>query len=137
MNTTRNHKPSAGKTSAGNAPPAIGGVGVAPAAAGTASVVSRDVCLEGELEGRDTLIVEGRVKGRIRTRGDVIVAAGGRVEAVIVARNITVQGRVNGNIEARESVEIQQEGVLIGDCRARTIQIREGARFEGRSDILK
>jgi cytoskeletal protein CcmA (bactofilin family) len=54
-----------------------------------------------------------------------------------MARNITIQGRVNGNIEAREAVEIQQQGTLIGDCRARSIQIREGARFEGRSEILK
>jgi cytoskeletal protein CcmA (bactofilin family) len=106
-------------------------------ASGISSVVSRDICLEGELVGQADLLIEGRVKGRLQTRGDVVVAAGGHVEAVIEARNITIQGRVDGNIEAREAVEIQQAGVLIGDCRARTIQIREGARFEGRSDIFK
>jgi len=100
------------------------------------SVVSRDICIEGELEGSENLVIEGRVKGRIQSQGDVIVRASGNVEAVIAARNITIQGRVNGNIEALEAVEIQQQGVLIGDCRARSIQIREGARFEGRSDIL-
>ena len=100
------------------------------------SVVGRDICIEGELEGSENLIIEGRLKGRIQSQGDVIVAASGNVEAVIVARNITIQGRVDGNIEAREAVEIQQQGILIGDCRARSIQIREGARFEGRSDIL-
>jgi len=102
----------------------------------TFSVVGRDICIEGELEGSENLIIEGRLKGRIQSQGDVIVAASGNVEAVIVARNITIQGRVDGNIEAREAVEIQQQGILIGDCRARSIQIREGARFEGRSDIL-
>ena len=101
------------------------------------SIISRGICIEGELDGDESLLIEGRVKGRIESRGDVIVAAGGHVEAVIVARNITIQGRVNGNVEARESVEIQQEGILIGDCCARSIQIREGARFEGRSDIQK
>jgi cytoskeletal protein CcmA (bactofilin family) len=106
-------------------------------AAGPQSVISRGICLEGELEGQESLIVEGRFKGRVETQGDVIVAAGSHIEAVISARNITILGRVDGNIEAREAVEIQQEGVLIGDCRARTIQIREGARFEGRSDIFK
>ena len=100
------------------------------------SVVSRDICIEGELEGSENLVIEGRVKGRIQSQGNVTVTASGNVEAAIVARNITIQGRVNGNIEAREAVEIQQQGILIGDCRARSIQIREGARFEGRSDIL-
>ena len=46
-----------------------------------------------------------------------------------MARNITIQGRVNGNIEAREAVEIQQQGTLIGDCRARSIQIRDRCPF--------
>lgn len=100
------------------------------------SVVSRDICIEGELEGSENLVIEGRVKGRIKSQGNVTITASGNVEAVIAARNITIQGRVNGNVEAMEAVEIQQEGILIGDCRARSIQIREGARFEGRSDIL-
>ena len=65
------------------------------------------------------------------------MAAGAHVEAVIMARNITIRGRVNGNIEAEEAVAIEPQGILIGDCRARSIQIHEGARFEGRSEILK
>ena len=101
------------------------------------SVISRDICIEGELEGSENLTIEGRVKGRIQSQGDIIISATGNVEAVVMARNITIKGRVNGNIEAREAVEIQQQGTLIGDCRARSIQIREGARFEGRSEILK
>ncbi|MCB2167012.1 MAG: polymer-forming cytoskeletal protein [Deltaproteobacteria bacterium] len=101
------------------------------------SVISRDICIEGELEGSENLTIEGRFKGRIQSQGDIIISATGNVEAVVLARNITIQGRVNGNIEAREAVEIQQQGTLIGDCRARSIQIREGARFEGRSEILK
>ena len=101
------------------------------------SVISRDICIEGELEGSENLTIEGRFKGRIQSQGDIIISATGNVEAVVMARNITIQGRVNGNIEAREAVEIQQQGILIGDCRARSIQIREGARFEGRSEILK
>ena len=105
--------------------------------AGPFSVISRDICIEGELEGSENLTIEGRVKGRIQSQGDIIISATGNVEAVVMARNITIQGRVNGNIEAREAVEIQQQGTLIGDCRARSIQIREGARFEGRSEILK
>ena len=101
------------------------------------SVISRDICIEGELEGSENLTIEGRFKGRIQSQGDIIISATGNVEAVVMARNITIQGRVNGNIEAREAVEIQPQGILIGDCRARSIQIREGARFEGRSEILK
>ena len=101
------------------------------------AVIGRDICIEGELEGRGNLVIEGRVKGRLQTAGDVCIAVSGNVEAVVIARNITIQGRVNANIEAREAVTIEPQGLLIGDCRARSIQIQEGARFEGRSEILK
>ncbi len=110
---------------------------IAPQGLVPSSVVSRGICIEGELEGQQNLTVEGRVKGRIHSKGDVVVATGGHVEATIVACNITIHGRVDGNIEAQEAVEIAPQGILIGDCRARSIQIHEGARFEGRSDILK
>lgn len=119
---------SPGLPSAGDRPPAAG--------TETGSVISRDICIEGDLEGQESLVVEGRLKGRLQTAGDVVVAAGGFVEATIVARNIVIHGRVNGNIEARESAAIEPQGILIGDCRARSIQIHEGARFEGRSEIL-
>ena len=111
--------------------------GLAVVMHGPFSVISRDICIEGELQGRENLVIEGRLKGRLQTAGDVAVAAGAHVEAVIMARNITIRGRVNGNIEAEEAVAIEPQGILIGDCRARSIQIHEGARFEGRSEILK
>jgi cytoskeletal protein CcmA (bactofilin family) len=126
VKTQSDRKPETGQVDSGNGVPADEPF----------SVISRDICIEGELEGSENLVIEGRVKGRIQSQGNVTITASGNVEAAIVARNITIQGRVNGNIEAREAVEIQQQGILIGDCRARSIQIREGARFEGRSDIL-
>ena len=111
---------------------APGNVGGEPRA-----VIGRDICIEGELEGHGNLVIEGRVKGRLQTEGDVCIAVSGNVEAGIVARNIMIQGRVNANVEARDAVTIEAQGILIGDCRARSIQIHEGARFEGRSEILK
>ena len=58
--------------------------------AGPFSVISRDICIEGELEGSENLTIEGRVKGRIQSQGDIIISATGNVEAVVMARNITI-----------------------------------------------
>ena len=56
------------------------------AAAAPHSIISRDICIEGELEGHESLIIEGRLKGRIHTRGDVVVAAGGKAISKVVSR---------------------------------------------------
>ena len=101
------------------------------------SLIGRGITIEGELLDGDDLRIEGTVKGTIRSAGEVVVAPHGRVEATISARNIVIQGHVRGDVEAEQTVNVQTEGVLIGNCRARAIQIHEGARFEGRSDIIR
>ncbi len=101
------------------------------------SLIGRGITIEGELTDGDDLRIEGTVKGTIRSTGEVHVTPHGRVEATISARRIVIQGQVRGDVEAEETVNVQTEGVLIGNCRARAIQIHEGARFEGRSDIIR
>jgi cytoskeletal protein CcmA (bactofilin family) len=59
------------------------------------------------------------------------------VEANIEANSIVIQGNVTGNITAHKQLEIQPTGRLIGDCTAQSIDIKEGAIFEGRSQMLK
>ena len=101
------------------------------------SLIGRGITVEGELTDGGDLRVEGTVKGTIRSTGEVHVTPHGRVEATIFARRIVIQGQVHGDVEAEETVNLQTEGVLVGNCRARAIQIHEGARFEGRSDIIR
>ncbi len=101
------------------------------------SLIGRGITVEGELVDGDDLVIEGTVKGTIRSTGEVLVTPHGRVEATISARRIVIQGFVQGDVQADETVNVQTEGVLIGNCRAKAIQIHEGARFEGRSDIIR
>ncbi|MDJ0854666.1 MAG: polymer-forming cytoskeletal protein [Desulfobacterales bacterium] len=101
------------------------------------SLIGRGITVEGELVDGDDLVIEGTVKGSIRSTGEVLVTPHGRVEATISAQRIVIQGYVRGDVRADETVNVQTEGVLIGNCRAKAIQIHEGARFEGRSDIIR
>lgn len=101
------------------------------------SLLSRNVNINGEIQGQENLHVDGRIKGAIKLDGDIIIGNSGNVEADIEAENIVIQGQVTGNITARQQLEIQPSGKLIGDCTARSIDIKEGAVFEGRSNMIK
>ncbi|MFO7708364.1 MAG: polymer-forming cytoskeletal protein [Desulfobacterales bacterium] len=100
------------------------------------SLVSREVVIEGEISGDENLHVDGRINGAIRLSGDLFVGAGGSVEAEIDARNIVVQGTVTGKVTARQQLEIQPTGRFNGECTAASIEIREGALFEGTSRMI-
>ena len=81
--------------------------------------------------------MEGRFKGSIKITGNIFVGQTGLVEADIEAENIIIQGKIHGNVLARRQLEIQSLGELIGDCSAQSIDIKEGAIFEGRSKMFR
>ena len=104
---------------------------------GTTSLLSKKINIEGDIQGDEDLRVEGHFKGTIKVVGDIFIGQSGVVEADVEADNIVVQGKITGNVLARQQLEIQSSGQLLGDCKAKSIDIREGALFEGRSSMLK
>lgn len=105
--------------------------------ADSTSLVSKNVRIEGEIEGPENLHVEGFLKGAVALSGDIFVGNTGIVEADLEAKNIVIQGEVTGNVTAHQQLEIHPSGKLIGDCTATSIDIKEGAVFEGRSMMMK
>jgi cytoskeletal protein CcmA (bactofilin family) len=103
------------------------------ASSGTTSLISRQVVVEGEISGEENLHVDGRINGSIRLTGDLFIGASGVVEAEVEARNVVVQGAVTGKVVARQQLEVQPSGRFSGECTAASIQIHEGAVFEGLS----
>lgn len=106
-------------------------------ASGSTSLLSKNINIVGEIQGNEDLHVEGRFKGSIKITGNIFVGQTGVVEADVEADNIIIQGKINGNVLARKQLEIQSLGELIGDCSARSIDIKEGAIFEGRSNMIR
>lgn len=106
-------------------------------AADSTSLLSKNVKIEGEIQGPENLHVEGYIKGSIKLSGDVFVGNTGIVEADVEAKNIVIQGEVTGNVLAHQQLEIHPTGKLIGNCSAASIDIKEGAIFEGRSNMIK
>jgi len=104
---------------------------------GKTSLLSKKIKIEGDIQGDEDLRVEGQFKGTIKVVGDFFIGQSGVVEADVEADNIVIQGQVTGNVLARQQLEIQSSGQLLGDCKAKSIDIREGAVFEGRSNMIR
>jgi cytoskeletal protein CcmA (bactofilin family) len=105
--------------------------------ADSTSLLSKNVRIEGEIQGPENLHVEGHIKGAVVLSGDIFIGNTGIVEADIEAKNIIIQGEVTGNVKAHRQLEIHPTGKLVGDCTAASIDIKEGAVFEGRSNMIR
>jgi cytoskeletal protein CcmA (bactofilin family) len=98
-------------------------------------VIGAKTTLKGEVIGEEDIVVEGRVEGTVRIARDLIVAAGGGVEASVNARCVTVSGQLTGDCNVQERMEITASGKVFGDIKAPKIVIAEGAVFRGNSDM--
>ena len=100
------------------------------------SLLSRNLKIEGDISGNENFRIDGTVKGSVNVSGDILVEETGKVEANISGNNIVVKGSVNGNISANHRIEIYATGIVLGDISARSVDIQEGAKFEGRSHMV-
>ena len=107
-------------------------------ASGEQATIGKGLFIKGEINGTESLYIDGKVEGSINLAGNrVTVGRNGQVTASITAREIVVLGKVRGNVTATDRVDIRAEGSLSGDVAAARISIEDGAFFKGGIDIRK
>ena len=94
--------------------------------------IGSSVAIEGELTGRQNLIIDGRVDGTICLPDHVLtVGPNGRIKADVVAKAVIVLGAVTGDIRAVEKVDLRESGSVDGNIVSPSVSIVEGAHFLG------
>jgi len=101
----------------------------------TATVLGPTVEIEGEIEGEEDLVIQGRIQGKIVSRKDLTVDSSGKVEASITTKNLAVSGMLVGNVTATDKVEVRKEGRMVGDIKAPRVVIADGAKFKGNIEM--
>src|SRR3954470_23839930 len=99
------------------------------------TVIGASILISGKLTGDEDLTVRGRVEGEVNLTKTLIVEPTGIVKANVAVKNAIVSGVVVGNIAATESVELTQEGRMVGDIHSPRVIIVDGASFRGQIDM--
>jgi len=100
------------------------------------TLIGNGTILEGTLTSRESICIEGTVRGKVLCEGSVIVGPKGRVDADIYAETVLVGGEVNGNIVSKSKLEITTNGKLRGDIKTGSLIIAEGVLFEGKCQMM-
>ena len=88
--------------------------------------------LEGTLRCRETLRIDGRIKGEVHCEKNVIIGEAATVLASVDAAEVTIAGEVRGDISASRKITLEPTARVIGDLCTPGIVIEEGAKLEGR-----
>ena len=86
---------------------------------------------EGDIMSDRSIAIEGRVKGRIMAKGDVVVGSEAIVEAEIATEHIEVYGQIIGNVRAYGRLEVGATGRITGNVTAKALAIKEGGNVNG------
>ena len=88
--------------------------------------------IQGELHFDNTFRIDGKVTGKVRSKGDLVVGEGGVVDAEMNVGRLFVSGTVKGTVRASERIEIGADGRVEADLTTPTLVIEDGAFFQGR-----
>jgi cytoskeletal protein CcmA (bactofilin family) len=99
------------------------------------TIIGPDAVFKGELSFDKGVRVDGRVEGKITTKGSLAISQAGKLEADVNAGAIVVEGEVKGNVSASDKVELRQSARLTGDIKAAKLIVTEGASFTGHCSV--
>jgi len=99
------------------------------------AIIGPSISIKGTLSGKEDLMIQGRVEGRIDLKkNNITVGKSGRIKGNICGKVISIEGEVRGNLVGEERIVLRQSGRVRGDMRAPRINLEEGAKCKGDID---
>ena len=102
------------------------------------AMLPRTFTIAGDVAASEDLVVEGSVSGTIDMPGFALtIAAGARVDARVLARDVTVLGHFSGRITATEIIDVRDGARVTGEIAAPKVALAEGAEIQARVETRK
>ncbi|MFA5318408.1 MAG: polymer-forming cytoskeletal protein [Patescibacteria group bacterium] len=96
------------------------------------TIIGPSVKVEGDFVGQGNLIIEGVVRGSVKTDGNLRVGDKSKIEASVAAENAIISGEIKGDVNIKGDLELTVGAKILGDIETGTICIARGAFFSGK-----
>jgi cytoskeletal protein CcmA (bactofilin family) len=94
------------------------------------TVIAEHCTLTGDLATKNSVKIDGRIKGTLRVEGRAIIGVTGIVEGDVHAEDLQVLGRLEGNVFAQR-LHLQNHAHILGNIEAQALQVDTGAHYQG------
>ncbi len=98
---------------------------------------SSTTSFNGTLRFDSSLRIEGRFRGKILSKGHLIIGENAKINANIKADSIVIAGEVKGDVEANDRLEMLPSGKLYGNIKTKKLKMADGVVFEGSCQMLR
>lgn len=100
------------------------------------TIIGSEAIFEGVLITKNSVCIEGAFKGRLESKGRVILNPSGTLEADVVAEYVVVNGKAKGNIRALKQLDVGETGRIRGDVEVASVTVAKGGLLEGMCKML-
>ena len=100
------------------------------------TLVGKDTRVHGDLEFSGGCLVDGYIKGNVRSVGDehamLSVSERGCIEGTVIVPNVMLNGTIKGDVEATQRVELGGNSRVVGNLKYSLIEMAIGAEVNGK-----
>lgn len=101
------------------------------------TIIGPSVMIKGNFNCKGNVIVEGVLKGHIKTYGDIFIGNKAKMSADIEAKTARVGGEIRGNIKAETHLQVVSSARIFGDIECSSLSVEEGAIINGKCTMSK
>ena len=108
-------------------------IAIAEPAAADPTLIGQTVTIRGRLSSQENILLNGEIEGDLEIPAHrLTIGMAGRMRGDVLAAEVVALGTVEGNVDARQKFAIRASARMIGNIRAPSLTIEEGAFFKGR-----
>lgn len=96
------------------------------------TIIGASVKVEGNFVCDGSMIIDGEVKGNVKTSKNLNVGPKALIVADVQSGNARVAGEIRGNLQVNGLLELLESAKITGDIQATALIIAKGATLNGR-----
>lgn len=101
------------------------------------TIIGPSVMVKGNFNSSGNIMIEGVLKGGVKTAGHVYVGDKASITADIEAKSARIGGEVKGNIKIQEGIQIVSSAKIFGDIECVSLSVESGAVINGKIMMSK
>lgn len=100
------------------------------------NVIAKNTTIKGEVISDGDFRIDGVLEGELKTKGRVIIGAGGYVQGTIEALNADIEGTFSGKLNVEKTLTLKALADISGDVVVGKLSVEPGAVFNA-SCVMK
>ncbi|MDD4901571.1 MAG: polymer-forming cytoskeletal protein [Patescibacteria group bacterium] len=101
------------------------------------TIIGPSVIVKGNFNSSGNIVIEGVLKGGVKTAGNVYIGDRANITADVEAKTARIGGELRGNIKIEGELQIVASAKVFGDIECASLSVEAGAVINGKIVMTK